>query len=452
MPLESATRAYDLNLNNPIDMDPVSVGAAHLRLVKAILSKGYLGTLTLEEVRASTNAVGCTFTYNLQLWYIQTNIYGTSVVEDLSNIIFMNNGNRAILLMDRYSLGTLLGSDVVKPTGLNADRYPVVRSIKGPGITFDLTAATAAVPNGTPVVGDIVYYRTNTGSSLYSQARSWTGSNWVRVDTILNGMVACHGGFSALRVSCQDVVTSNVRTGRVERIGATRMLVEDPDLFGPDNLYSWFGNHAGLIDGNGEVKYGSLSKANSIIWKALPVGGTAGGGESGGEGIGGGGSGGSGTVTPPSGGAVKDNLGMNATPVYNARTEGYSGSAVECNVTIDFLASGYFQVIADIYSGSGVIGGTYLTNVGGTVGSAYEITAIQTGGTGTVVGTTSTFSPLGTGRTLSLTAATSGGSAQTEVKTATLTITIREIATPSNTKSVTVEVEARARTFMTEIP
>lgn len=435
MALESATRGLDLNSNFPTDGDPAKVGAAHLRMIKAILKQIGVGSVSLAEARALTAPFGTTFIYNDQLYQIQPDYIGTTAVEDISKVIFLTNGNKAYKLNSGTWLGDYVGSDVTKPTNLTAFRYPTIAFIKGAGSVFNESAADAAMPNSTPVVGDIVAYQTISGSPFITEARIWSGSSlrWVKIPNEINGHTFNFGILAALRVVTPTVIATQIRSHNLELVGATNMEITNPDGFGPDSLYYWFGKKEGLVDGNGEILYALLTKANAYKWGQVGSTGAVEGGGGTDPGLPG---------TPASGGAILAAFGMANT--YRSVVEAYHGDTANANVIINLRNDGTFAInVAGDVTGF-PLDGNFLTTPAANVGTRYEYKIEPISGAALDSGYVSSYTPLSSTKQIFMLANSSGASV---FKESTFKLTMREIATPANLVTANITLSARAQSF-----
>ncbi|MBU2979000.1 phage tail protein [Alteromonas sp. C1M14] len=61
------------------------------------------------------------------------------------------------------------------------------------------------------------------------------------------------------------VFSGTLTSAKSITIGDSFMKVEDPDGFGPDDVWYWYGPR--IVDGNGDPNYAALSKSNAYEWK-----------------------------------------------------------------------------------------------------------------------------------------------------------------------------------------
>lgn len=434
MPLESANQPYQLVATNPPTGDAALQGHLHLQLIKQMMLLGYLGQISdIATVRALTAPVGATFMYNFGYYQINDNFFGSTVVENTSKMIHLNNGRRAYRIDNRFWFGQFQGQDPIRPANNNSFRYPVCRRITGAGTVFPIADATASVPASTPVLGDIVEYTTGSGSTRLTETCYWNGSVWQRVPNEINGLTYVHGLFAASRVQTVDVLAGRVRTGVSELVGTTNMEIRNPDGFGPDNLTYWFGPVKDKLNGNGDVLYSTLTKLSAFRWQALSTTGGVTEGE-GGENVP--------DPTPPTtGGAVPNNFGMGTS--YASTNYGYwdnpvsevCGFLVGTNGSITFVHDG-FEAIGEPASGA------YVTTLAPNVGALYEMRVTLNSGV-LNDGLLPSFTPLNVSRFVR-NIAYATPSDRTQTRLGEVTITIREIANPTNTKSLVVSFLANA--------
>lgn len=406
MALETANNASELVDTNPTSTDLVKSADDHIRMLKRILKQGFQGHFTsLTPVRALTSVDGTWFTYNSGFYAIFT----SDLTESLPNVIKLTNGKVGI----RYAAYTL-PKDVTLPTASTQKRFPRVEKIVG--TTFDLSAVNTAF-SGAPVKGDIAIVL----GENFAEARMFS-TTWDAIGTTAFGDKAFIGTAAALCVSTPLGIIDSLRVQRIELLSATHLEVISPDGVGPDNLRYWFGLNTDVVDGNGNIAYNSLAKANAIEWKNLTTGST------------------NGDTTPVDGGAVVAALGMDT--AYECEYTSYGGASAEENARMAFGVDGSFSVLAygDVVAGSPV-SGYYVTTPSSSTGSLYEIKFEKLSG-GTVSGTMDTWLALSSTRQVSVTAAR--GTAGSATTTASIKTYIRKIGVPASEVSSTISLTAKA--------
>lgn len=441
MPLESAVRPYDLNVNNPADGDPAKAGAAHLRMIKSMLKSIGLGNLSLAEAKALTAPFNTMFVYAEHLYQIQPNYIGTSGIEDTAKVIFLNNGNRAYRLDNPSWIGPYQGTEVKKPGDFTAFRYPVVVHLKHPSSSFNDSAAAAACPNGTPVVGDIVAFQTNSGIARLTEAKMYRGAGmgWIRVDIESNGDLFQFGLLAGLRVSAESSVITQMRGHKLELVGNTNMELRNPDGFGPDSLIYWFGKKDGLIDGNGEIKYDLLTKANAYLWTQVGDTGAVGGGGSSNP-----------DLPPPatSGGDIPTGIGL--ADIYGSNVVVYDNMVAESYVDLVLRPDGtfVFDINGDITGFP--LTGNYVTTPSANVGSLYDYRVTHISGDSLITGYP-TWTSLGVTRVISQIANVSGGGGP-DSKSTQFTLEIRERSNAANQEAKVLTFNVYARSYSGAAP
>tara|TARA_Y100000310_G_scaffold345868_1_gene472066 strand:+ start:31944 stop:38330 length:6387 start_codon:yes stop_codon:yes gene_type:complete len=119
--------------------------------------------------------------------------------------------------------------------------------------------ANSAVPNGSPVAGDVVEIFKSTDPAV-STTKKHNGSYWVAYTLIVNGNALFTGSVdgSAFKAG------TRIESPRIDLIGGGFMKIELASGFGPDNLWYWYGPK---IMSGGLPNLSALTKANAIEWK-----------------------------------------------------------------------------------------------------------------------------------------------------------------------------------------
>lgn len=427
MGLENATKAGDLNEFWPLNGDLARLSAAHIRLIKSVLKKGYLGEYTdIEDIRVLVAPIGASFFYNNTLYCLfNSDYYSGSPVEVVSKFIRMNDGKLAVAIDTRSYFGKGIGTKGNLPISGTASRYPLFVIADATSALFEASLANSKLPDNTPVQGDVcVQYYTG-----WAEARQYNGVAWTVMAIQGNGEIAVLGQVATNLLLSQLVVADSTRVNVIESVGDTYMEVSNPSGFGPDSLRYWFGEKSGKLDGNGNVLYSSLTKANAIEWKSFTESATNGSG------------------TPVSGGAVLASLGMGTS--YSALTQGYNNSSVTGALSISVGVNGTFSINTSGSLTGSPASGPYLTTPSSAAGTFYEVKFEQVSGDA-LVGTLNTFLPISQVRTVSLQAfASSGGSAS---KSASVKVTVQLLGNPSSAQTVTISLVTSAQSFSGAIP
>ena len=405
MALETANDASELNENNPTSTDLVKSADDHIRMLKRILKKGFQGHFTsLSVVRALTSVDGSWFTYNGDTYSIVT----STLTESLPEIIKLTDGRIAV-----RQTSFAFPKDVTLPTASTQKRYPRVEKITA--TSFDLTAVNAAF-GGTPVRGDVAIVL----GENFAETRIFSTA-WVNVDSNQYGDQSFVGTAYALAMAAPLGIFKALRTQRIELLSATHLELMSPDGIGPDSLRYWFGLNTDVVDGNGNIAYNSISKANAIEWKSLTTGGT------------------NGNSTPVDGGAVVSALGLGSSYLCE---QGSSSGYAEEDARVVFGVNGAFSVHAygDVVDGSPATG-NYVTTPSASTGALYEVMFEKLSGD-TVVGTLATWQALSSPRQISVPATRSTVGATT--RTASIRITVRKIGDAGTAVAHTVSLSARA--------
>lgn len=374
MALESGSQPKDLNPDWPLNTDPAQLGAAHLRLIKLVLRKFFIGTFVDRAAFLAwyaTNTVtfypGALTIIGDKWWQIDSISAGANTTEGRDFFIVDTTWRARVATKPRI-LGEVnsQGGQGLAIINSNARRRPQLRYVNIlTGTAFDAAQAAAAFPAGTPVANDVCVQLVP-GSPSYSFIKFYTGSGWSDVGVeVYNSMVA-FGLVGAQLLVSESVDTVRVRTMRMEKVGLTNMIVEDPDGFGPDDLIYWYGPKAGLISTNGEIAYGSLVKANALRWIGL-------------DGL-------ASSEAPPSGAVTPlANVGTLGT-AYEFHDVGYLGyggsNTAYANIALVLSTNGNFAVVGNSELLSGTpIDGPYVDNTGVGAGTGLECRFEATGDT-----------------------------------------------------------------------
>lgn len=427
MGLENANKVGELNDAWPLNGDLAKLSAAHLRLIKSVLKKGYLGEYTdLGAIRALVASNGSSFFYNNTLYLIvDSTYYSGSPVEVISKFIRLTSNKLAIAIDTRSYFGRGVGTRGNLPISGTANRLPLFAIADATSASFEPSLANSKFPDSTPVQGDVcVQYFAG-----WAEARQYNGVSWVVMAVQGNGEIAVLGQVATNLLLSQLVIADSARLGATEFVGSTYMEVTNPNGFGPDSLRYWFGEKAGRVDGNGKVIYSALTKANAIEWKSFTQTNTNGSG------------------TPVSGGAVLAALGMGAS--YSNASQGYNSSSVAGTLTVSIGVNGTFSIDASGSLTGAPASGNYVTTPSSATGNLYEVKFEQVVGDA-VNGTLNTFLPISQVREVSLstTAAPNGFSS----KAASVRITIQPLGTPAGAQEHVVALATSAQSFSGYIP
>lgn len=408
MSLEIANNASELVATNPTSTDLLKNADDHIRMIKRILKQGFQGHFTsLSLVRALTCPAGAWFTYDGDFYVV----FDSPLTESLPTVIKLTNGNAAI-----RQAAYAEPKPALMPVSATQKRFPKVKQLTG--TSFD-TAAVNAAFGGTPIRGDIaIVVGTNFGD-----ARLFTTS-WESMDYTNFGHEAFAGTVAALCLATPLGIIDSLRVQRLELLSATHLEIFSPDGVGPDSLRYWFGSNAGVVDGNGNIAYNSLSKSNAIEWKTTV------------------GAGLNGSGTAVDGGAVVANLGMDA--AYKAENTGIDTSTE--NLRLSFGVNGTFSVLAfgDITNGSPITG-NYVTTPSASTGALYEIKFEKLSGDN-VEGTLGVFTALSENRQISLSVNKYNGG--TATKTATVRVSIQKIGNAGTLVTRDISLQAVTTTYL----
>jgi len=136
-----------------------------------------------------------------------------------------------------------------------AGKYEVATST---GAWSDATANNA-LPDGIPVVGDIVNIFKASDPTVET-AKKYNGSAWVAYTLIVNG----NGLFKGSVDGEAFKANTRIESPRIDLIGGAFMKIELASGFGPDNLWYWYGPK---IMSNGLPHLSALRKSNALEWK-----------------------------------------------------------------------------------------------------------------------------------------------------------------------------------------
>lgn len=427
MGLENANKVGELNDAWPLNGDLAKLSAAHIRLIKSVLKKGYLGEYTdLATIRALTPNNGCSFFYNNTLYLIvDSSYYSGNPVEVVSKFIRLTSGKLAIAVDTRSYFGRGIGTRGNLPISGTANRLPLFAIADATSASFEPSLANSKFPDSTPVQGDVcVQYFTG-----WAEARQYNGVSWVVMSVQGNGEIAVLGQVATNLLLSQLVIADTARLGATEFVGSTYMEVTNPNGFGPDSLRYWFGEKAGRVNGNGKVIYSALTKANAIEWKSFTETNTNGSG------------------TPVSGGAVLAALGMGVS--YSNASQGYNSSSVSGTITISIGVNGTFSIDASGSLSGAPASGNYVTTPSSATGSLYEVKFEQVVGDA-VTGTLNTFLPITQVREVSLSAFASPNAFAS--KAASVRITIQPLGSSAGAQVHVVALATSAQSFSGYIP
>ncbi len=126
------------------------------------------------------------------------------------------------------------------------------------GIWYN-SIANSAVPDGIPVINDIVtIYKLS--NPAVEDTRRYNGSTWVSYALHVHGDALIDGTVDG------RVFRANTRieSPRIDLIGGAFMKIELASGFGPDNLWYWYGPK---IMSNGLPDLNKLRKSNALEWK-----------------------------------------------------------------------------------------------------------------------------------------------------------------------------------------
>lgn len=266
MGLESVNNAHELNQNWPIDnSDPALQGAAHLRLLKNVLRRGYLGQMNQSQIDSWNFQQGQSFYHNNNFWIVIAKSAYQQPEDDekwfsLSSVL----GALALGRVNRVGAPGNIGFII---TDSPQKRRPVVRFLgtqAGTPSDWPASLVNPLFPNGAPVSGDVAIVFSTTG---YAMPRMYT-SMWVPMQFVSVGNSAFTGVFASRELRALSGDFDRVRTARLERFSTDSVWVEDLEGFGPDNLVMWYGPKIAInIFNSGEIDYTTLGKTNA--WRYM---------------------------------------------------------------------------------------------------------------------------------------------------------------------------------------
>ena len=186
MALESGSQPKDLNPDWPLNTDPAQLGAAHLRLIKLVLRKFFIGTFVDRAAFLAwyaTNTVtfypGALTIIGDKWWQIDSISAGANTTEGRDFFIVDTTWRARVATKPRI-LGEVnsQGGQGLAIINSNARRRPQLRYVNIlTGTAFDAAQAAAAFPAGTPVANDVCVQLVP-GSPSYSFIKFYTGSGW----------------------------------------------------------------------------------------------------------------------------------------------------------------------------------------------------------------------------------------------------------------------------------
>ena len=120
--------------------------------------------------------------------------------------------------------------------------------------------ANGAVPDDTPVPGDIVNIFKISDPTV-GETKKYNGSSWVGYALVINGNLLAKGSIDGEAIQANTRIVSP----RIDLIGNNFMKIELASGFGPDNLWYWYGPK--ILNSSGVPILSSLKKSNAIEWK-----------------------------------------------------------------------------------------------------------------------------------------------------------------------------------------
>jgi hypothetical protein len=424
MALETGLVPKDLNAAWPLEIDPINLGAAHLRLLKKIVKAYTIGEFPDRAAfitwfnlpgNSSSFLSGALAIIGNRWFVINTTAPSGNNTDGLDFFVVAPTV-QAVALSHNRQLGqkNSLNTSGLSSISSSERRRPLVRFVNAlTGTEFDTVSANAAFPNGNPVANDICI-QLIPGSASYSFIKTYLTSGWANIDITIFSKAASFGSFSAQMLSAISVDSDRVRTGKQEIVGLTNMQVFDPDGFGVDELTLWYGPKEGLISLDGEIIYPALLKLNAIRFEAKD--GTVGAG----------------------GGSVAPSPEPGPAPVPP------TDATILASCALTMTSSGAFTFNTG-FNGSGEpLSGAFLSNTTPGIGDQFEVNFQTTAGAG-VSGNINTWQVLTSNRTVNI-FATSDQGARTMTRTRSVIVSVRKSSAPATVVSKTVSLSAQAVT------
>jgi hypothetical protein len=369
MPLESVVKPADLNENWPLNGDPATQGAAHLRSIKRALKGNILGGFAsraafkewfeAEIAKGWQPQSSCLFTISGK-WYSLDSIAEAANHLDNEDFFPVAAGLRAVNISRNRTFGQANGSGIFEINSPEK-RRAFVRDVvlEGTPEDFDVTAANAAFPNNAPVANDVCLQRSVT-VPVKSFIRIYNGTSWIQPDLEAYNQLVAFGLLAAVNVQAKNIDAWRVRAHKHEVLGETKLYIIDPEAFGPDEVIMWYGEKDTVVNPNGEVNYSALLKANAIRWRNVD-------GVEGGRKV-------SDTPVDQDTVAVDPALGGLGTS-YAAESFAYFSGSAYAQVNVTLNSTGQFAIAGfDIISGNPT-SGNYLTEVGENAGQQMLVRA-----------------------------------------------------------------------------
>tara|TARA_Y100000588_G_scaffold186210_1_gene200108 strand:+ start:40102 stop:47853 length:7752 start_codon:yes stop_codon:yes gene_type:complete len=125
--------------------------------------------------------------------------------------------------------------------------------------TWSDAIANAAVPNGTPVAGDIVHIYKSSDITVGTYKKH-NGSVWVGYTLVVDGNALFPGSVDGGAFKAG----TRIESPRIDLIGTNFMKIELASGFGPENLWYWYGPK---FMKNGLPDLSMCTRANATEWK-----------------------------------------------------------------------------------------------------------------------------------------------------------------------------------------